>query len=404
MIVPREVPDLPAPKLSPLPIGDASTLRKGSFLVALGNPFNAARDGKPSASWGILANIARKMYPSSDEVQRMDFQLKNYPTLLQLDAKLNLGMSGGAVINMKGELVGITTAAANAAGFDAQAGYAIPMDLLGRKVVGALIEGREYEYGFLGIGLDQRNTSRVDSAKPGTPAAQGGVLVDDLIVAVGDIPVTDRDSLVVAINSIPAGEPVTLKIERRDQLIERTVRLAKLKIRTPVIATNRPAPWRGVRVDFTSVLANAVAGPDMDKAMTQEGVLVTEVETGSEADKAGLRREPDHHPRGRYARAPARRVREGRRRAERPRHARHRDRPDYRESARRLTRRERVEANNEERRRKNPEARIKKEDSRSLESLGFELFIDLFSPFLLLLCFPSPEIATLPDPRNPARP
>ncbi len=259
VIVPRESPGLPAPKLSHLPIGDASKLRKGAFLVALGNPFNAARDGRPSASWGILANVARKMYPSADEVQRMDFQLKNYPTLLQLDAKLNLGMSGGAVINLKGELVGITTAAGSPSGFDAQAGYAIPMDALGRKVIDALKDGREYEYGFLGIGLDEQGSSRVMSANPGTPAAQGEVLVDDKIVAVGDIPVTDRESLVVAINSIPAGEAVTLKIERKTQpgVIDRTVRLAKLKIRTPVIATNRPNPWRGLRVDYTSVLGNA---------------------------------------------------------------------------------------------------------------------------------------------------
>ena len=63
-------------------------------------------------------------------------------------------MSGGAVINLKGELVGLTTASANAAGFDAQAGYAIPMDALGRRLVETLRQGKEFEYGFLGIRLD----------------------------------------------------------------------------------------------------------------------------------------------------------------------------------------------------------------------------------------------------------
>jgi S1-C subfamily serine protease len=290
VIAPRELPGLPRPKLKPIVIGDATRLRKGSFLVALGNPFNAARDGHASASWGILANVARRIEPPIEDAARAAFQLRNYPTLLQLDAKLNLGMSGGAVINLKGELVGLTTAAANAAGFDAQAGYAIPMDTLGKKVIEALKEGKEYEYGFLGINLDTTHgTNHVGSAKAGSPAAQGGVQVNDAIIAVGDIPVTDADSLVVAINSIPAGERVALKIIRQNRMIERTVELAKLRLLTPVIVTNRPEPWRGLRVDYTSMLPNTTFGADLLEAMAREGVLVTEVESGSAADKAGIR-------------------------------------------------------------------------------------------------------------------
>ena len=92
-------------------------------------------------------------------------RLQNYPTLLQLDAKLNLGMSGGAVINLKGELVGLTTTAASPAGFDAQAGYAIPMDKLGRRVVETLKEGKEVEYGLLGI-ISPDRTNRVGEGQP----------------------------------------------------------------------------------------------------------------------------------------------------------------------------------------------------------------------------------------------
>jgi len=290
VIVPRETPNAPPPKLRPVTLGDASALRKGSFLLALGNPYNAAADGRPSASWGILANVARKLDPTPDEQARAESFLRNFPTLLQLDSKLNLGMSGGAVVNLKGELVGLTTAAANAAGFDGQAGYAIPMDALTRKVVDALKQGKEYEYGFLGIRLDMpHRTSRVMSADPGTPAALGDVLVDDVITAVGGAPVVDSDSLVVAINAIPAGEPVKLNLLRKNVPIERTVHLAKLRIRSPVIVTNRPEPWRGLRVDYTSALVNNVFGPDIFDAMSREGVVVTEVETGSEGEKAGLK-------------------------------------------------------------------------------------------------------------------
>jgi S1-C subfamily serine protease len=259
--------------------------------VALGNPFNAAgRDGRPSASWGILSNVARRIESTPEQKVRGEMQLRHYPTLLQLDAKLNLGMSGGAVINSKGELVGLTTSAANADGFDAQAGYAIPMDTLGRKVIDSLRQGKEYEYGFLGITLDnQQGTNRVVSAHRGAPAAAGGVQVDDLILAVGDLPVTDADSLVVAINTIPAGQPVALRLERRGATIERSVKLAKLRVRGPVIATNRPSPWRGLRVDYTSILALTTFGNELSEALAREGVVITEVEPGSEAERAGLK-------------------------------------------------------------------------------------------------------------------
>ena len=288
VIVPKTGVGRPAPKLKPIALGDSSKLRKGSFLVALGNPFNAAKDGKPSASWGILANVARRIERTFEE--QRELQLRNYPTLLQLDSKLNLGMSGGAVINMKGELVGLTTGAANVMGFDAQAGYAIPMDKLGRQIAETLKQGKEYEYGFLGIKLDvDNNTNKVGSADTGSPASEGGILIDDLIEAVGDIPVFDRDSLVIAINSVPAGETVRFKIRRRNSLIERDVKLAKLKVRSEVIATNRPNPWRGIRVDYSSTMATSVFAQQLTEALARQGVLITEVQLGSEADQAGLK-------------------------------------------------------------------------------------------------------------------
>lgn len=289
VIVPREVAGLTIPKLKPLAIGDAGSLRKGAFLVALGNAFNAARsDGRPSASLGILSNVARRLEPSPNEPPTL--MLKHYPTLLQLDSKLNLGMSGGAVVNLKGELVGLTSNSANAAGYDAQAGYAIPMDAIGRRAVEALREGKEVEYGFLGIQLDREGgTSRVKDAVPGTPAADALVRPNDLITAVGDIPITGTDSLILAINGVPAGAKVTLKLLRGDERIERIAEVAKLRVDGEVIATNRPPSWRGLRVDYTSTMPHAAFGDDILRAMAGGGVAVVEVEPGSVAEKAGLK-------------------------------------------------------------------------------------------------------------------
>jgi serine protease Do len=291
VIVPRELPGIERPRLRPIALGDAERLRKGAFLIALGNPFNAARDGRPSASWGILSNVARRIELSLEGPQARRAQLRNYPTLLQLDAKLNIGMSGGAVVNLKGELVGLTTSLATVSGFDAMAGYAIPMDVQGRRIIETLKQGKEYEYGFLGIRLDQMGSNRVVAAAPGTPADEGNVLVDDQIVAVGDIPVHDADSLVLAINTMPAGSKVRLKILRQNQPIERTVELAKFPVDGEVIATNRSTPWRGLRVDYTSTFPDASLGQGLLDAMSHGGVRVSDVDSESPAARAGLKRD-----------------------------------------------------------------------------------------------------------------
>ncbi len=161
------------PKLKPIIIGDSGPLRKGAFLIALGNSFNAARDGTASASWGILSNIARKLELDREDSmgpQPRPIGLVNFPTLLQLDTKLNLGMSGGAVINLKGELVGITTMASSPSGFDALAGYAVPMDHITRRAIATLKEGKEVEYGLLGIQADEKYSNRVSALQHNSPA------------------------------------------------------------------------------------------------------------------------------------------------------------------------------------------------------------------------------------------
>jgi S1-C subfamily serine protease len=293
VIVPRMLPAALRPKLVPVALGDATKLRKGAFLISLGNPYNTARDGRASASWGILSNTTRRVEPpqeTSFERQRMFQQMFRYqPTLLQLDAKLNLGMSGGAVINLKGELVGITTTGGNAEGFDAQAGYAIPLDGLGQKVVEALRVGKEVEYGFLGITLDQITPNKVRAVQPNTPAAQGDLVTEDVIVEVNGNPITEEESLSLALSRVPVGEPVKLTVLRGGRRLEKNVFVSKYPVSGQVIATNRPNPWRGIRVDYTSVLPGTPTSDAILDAMAKGCVGITEVETGSSAETAGLR-------------------------------------------------------------------------------------------------------------------
>ena len=284
VIAPRLLPGGEAPRLKPLAVGDSAKLRKGAFLVALGNPFNAARDGSPSASWGILSNTSRRLFPPDDNKPQA---LRYYPTLLQLDAKLNLGMSGGAVINLKGELVGITTTAASPSGFDAQAGYAIPMDKLGRRVLETLKQGKEVEYGLLGIHSSDFS-NRVNEVSPNSPAALH-LQINDEILAVDGVPVHDFATLILAVNAYSAGESIRLKVRRSGELIERTLVLAKFPVDGEIIATNRPSPWRGLRVDYMTPQNYRVLGRPFED-VPLPGVVITDVEDGSPAASAGLKK------------------------------------------------------------------------------------------------------------------
>ena len=214
-------------------------------------------------------------------------------------------MSGGAVINLKGELVGLTTASANAAGFDAQAGYAIPMDALGRRLVETLRQGKEFEYGFLGIRLDPAGSNRVVDAQPGTPAGEGGVQTGDAILAVGEIPVTNADELVLAINSIPPGVPIKLKLQRGKEIVERTVELAKFPAEEGVIATNRPPAWRRHprRLREHAAQRRLRPGPPRRPGARRRGRRRRRA--GSPGEKAGLKRgQVITHVRGRKIRNP----------------------------------------------------------------------------------------------------
>ncbi len=288
VIVPWTRPGVPPPRLKPIAIGDALKLRKGNFLIALGNPFNAARDGQVSASWGILSNFARKIEPErTNWGAATQLLLHHYPILLQLDSKLNLGMSGGAVINMRGELVGLTTTAHSPAGFDLQAGYAIPIDRIGKRIIDLLKQGKEVEYGLLGISASD-GTNKVTHVQPNSPAGDGQLQVGDDLVGVNGIPISNFDGLILAVNSFSPGDAIRLTINRDGKTLERTVTLAKYPVEGEIIATNRPSAWRGLRVDYISLNYRG-ADSALNGKLTR-GVIVSSVEEGTPAAASGLKK------------------------------------------------------------------------------------------------------------------
>lgn len=288
-----------ATDLTPIRMGDAATLKKGQIVIALGNPYAIARDGQASASWGIVSNLARKAPLSPDESDIAGKStLHHFGTLIQTDAKLNLGTSGGALVNLKGEMVGLTTSLAAMAGYEQAAGYAFPVDATFRRVIETLKQGREVEYGLLGVRptnlsaqelLDGLQGCRVQGIVRGTPAQRFGLQEGDVIVAVNGTPIFDADGLVLEVGRHTVESAVRLDVMRDGKKRAVDVVLTKFPVRGKRVVTNLPPDWRGARVDYLTAVVDAEAQAVLGLPDYDAGVVVTEVEQGSPAWDAGLR-------------------------------------------------------------------------------------------------------------------
>jgi serine protease Do len=293
---------------TPMTLGDASKLKKGQIVIALGNPYSVARDGQASASWGIIANLSRKLGPNpvdrktTNPPDRRDIKntLHHFGTLIQTDAKLNFGASGGALLNLKGEMVGLTTSQAAVAGFEQAAGYAIPVDDLFHRVVDTLKQGKEVEYGLLGVSTKPLSPGefaagqggvKVDSVSPGSPAFRAGITTGDIIRRVSGKPIDDVDALMLLVGRQPAGNPTTVTVEKGGRMFTVPVTLAKYEVRGESIMTAPKPAWRGMQVDYTSARQELERGKRSDLRFFDSAVLVTDVVQNSAAWQAGLRKD-----------------------------------------------------------------------------------------------------------------
>lgn len=239
--------------------GEKANVFRGQFVIAMAHPFAAGfNDGKASASWGMISNVRRRATPPASDESSRDSYLYQYSDLLQTDARLNLGSSGGGLFNLDGELIGLLTATAAVAGSETSGGYAVPMDPIYRRIVEVLKEGREVEYGFLGVRPDyfeEAETRRglvLKHVSPGTPAAAKDIKDADVIQAVDGRPLRDKDDLFLLVGGSLAGTEITLSVLRGTEKLTKKVRLWKFGHTLPVIASVRPEAVFGLRVDYLS--------------------------------------------------------------------------------------------------------------------------------------------------------
>jgi serine protease Do len=279
-----------------MPIGDAGTLRRGSFVVSLGNPYATARDGQASASFGMVSNLQRRaprLRESSNGINPAE-SLQEFGTLIQTDAKLNLGSSGGALINIKGELVGLTTSLAAIEGYEQAAGYAIPIDGPALKTIADLREGRLPSFGFLGvepIDVGAGQGALVRRVVPGMAGEQAGLRPGDVIVEVDAMAIANAEDLFREMSRRAADAEVQLRVVSRMGDGNRTLvaRLGKkrLALARPGYSQIPEPSWRGMLVDLASALP-----PDrlMRGNLAQSGdAAVVRVDPDSPAWKAGVR-------------------------------------------------------------------------------------------------------------------
>ncbi len=280
----------PPAGLKALPMGDADTLKKGQFLLSISNPFAAGfKDGSPSVSWGMLSNIRRRLPGEPNEGEQRRPKLRYYSTLLQTDMRMPLGCSGGALLDLHGNWVGLTTSISGVAGGESAGGYAIPIDKQMKRIIGKLHDGLEVEYGFLGI----QQTPRGWEPTRGGPADKAGMTSGETIVSIEGHPIEEVDDLLLNIAAALAGTEVRMVVEGFGQRRELRPRLVKTRWRGngPIIAANQPKPVYGLRVDYSSVdYAPAVRGGDPG---IPGGVAIRDVVGGSPAANAGLRPEHD---------------------------------------------------------------------------------------------------------------
>jgi S1-C subfamily serine protease len=285
--------------LAPIALGNAAELKKGQIVISLGNPYAIARDGQPSAAWGIVSNLGRKAPATPGESDPSGRPtLHHYGTLIQTDTKLGLGTGGGPLLNLKGEMVGLGVVLP-AAGYETTGGFAIPVDGTFRRAMETLKQGREVEYGFLGVqpaNLRPPETvaglhgMRVNQVVPGTPALRYGLKAGDIVTAVDNTPIYDADGLVLNVGKLPAEAVTRLSVLRGGAARTVEITLSKFAVRGKKIVTAPDPAWRGLRVEYPTAVVDEESHAGGGMSFVDDAVIVVEVAENSPAWAAGLRR------------------------------------------------------------------------------------------------------------------
>jgi S1-C subfamily serine protease len=196
-------------------LGDSDRARVGQWVLAIGSPFGLNQ----TVTHGIVSARERGQVSLGNTIRIKDF--------LQTDAAINPGSSGGPLVDMRGEVIGINTAIASPSGSNSGVAFSIPVNLA-RRVMRQLLEQGSVARGYLGLqlassfepndalrlGLDRVRGAWVERVYPDTPAAAAALRPGDVILQVESVSIRNDTHLINLISTLPAGQRVRLQVWR----------------------------------------------------------------------------------------------------------------------------------------------------------------------------------------------
>jgi Do/DeqQ family serine protease len=198
-------------------LGDSDALEVGDLVLAVGNPYGFTS----TVTMGIVSALGRAS-PGNQQT---------YTDYIQTDAAINQGNSGGALVNAKGQVIGINSWIAAPTGGNVGLGFAIPINSA-KQAIDQFINKGEVEYGWLGVSIgdapqeselpgvakdlkiENMRGAMVMSVFRGSPADKAGLLPGDLVTAVGGQAVKDSKQLTMTVGSTPAGRTLSFELVR----------------------------------------------------------------------------------------------------------------------------------------------------------------------------------------------
>jgi len=266
-----------------LPMGDSDRLRVGDFVVAIGNPFGLNTFGtNQTATFGIISAL-----------QRADLQIEGVENFIQTDAAINPGNSGGALINSKGQLIGINTAIISPYGIgNIGIGFAIPVNMA-RNVMNQIITYGSIHRGLMGIFVQPLTPELADAfnvpnshgavitqVNAGSPAQKGGLKAGDIITQINGDTITTASQVRNTIGLLRVGSSVKMSILRDGKPLQITAEVTDVKKHEEQLQAQNPFLFGLELRDFAQ---------DSPMHGFIKGVLIVSASETSPGWRAGLR-------------------------------------------------------------------------------------------------------------------
>src|SRR6202050_2184097 len=259
------------PNLVAINLGDSARLEVGDYVVAIGNPFGLQH----TVTAGIVSALGRS-----------GINPEGYEDFIQTDASIHPGNSGGALVNLRGELVGIHSAILSGSGGNIGIGFAIPVNMV-KGVMDQLIKYGQVKRGVLGVniydvtpdiakefGLSESSGALVAGVAQGSAADHAGVKTGDIIVSINGVAMKDAAELRNAIGMLRIGDKVEIGLLRDGKARKVTALIAE---RSDLETANAVDIHKGLE------------GAELHDAPDNGGVLVKTIQEGSPAAQNGLR-------------------------------------------------------------------------------------------------------------------